>query len=224
MKKALKKLFLPIVGFLSLIWFLVRVLPKPSRAAYPCMRAAAPLASTFVLYVVGFLSSIFFFKKAKRFWQQSRYVVFGLALLLGTVLALSTFLQTDQKAYALVTSPPDGPNNPMGTGVGLNSGRVVWIHNPDATDETCSNRRNDYWYMDSNTNQEVVNKMVSDALQKLTGKSSDAEAWDAIFHYYNSNHGKGDVGYTAGEKFVIKINLNGGTSGNSYDRWNYERM
>ena len=224
MKKTVKKLFLPVIGLLSLIWFLVRVIPKPSRAAYPCMRATAPLASTFVLYVVGFLSSIFFFKRAKKFWQQSRYVVFGLALLLGTVLALSTFLQTDRKAYALVDSPPDGPNQPMGTGVGINPGRVVWIHNPDATDETCRNSRNDYWYMDSNTDQVVVNKMVSDALMQLTSKDSDAAAWDAIFRYYNSTHGKGDVGYTDGEKIVIKINLNAGTSGDSYDRWNYKNV
>lgn len=34
----------PITGLLSLVWFVFRVAPKPSRAAYPCQRAAAPLA------------------------------------------------------------------------------------------------------------------------------------------------------------------------------------
>jgi len=36
----------PIAGLLSLIWFLIRVLPKPSRATYPCQRVAAPLSFT----------------------------------------------------------------------------------------------------------------------------------------------------------------------------------
>ena len=38
-----------LAGLASLIWFLVRVIPKPSRASYPCQRAAAPLASGFVI-------------------------------------------------------------------------------------------------------------------------------------------------------------------------------
>ncbi|MHC4220960.1 MAG: hypothetical protein ACYST9_00950, partial [Planctomycetota bacterium] len=37
--------FFPITGLLALIWFLIRVIPKPSRALYPCQRVAAPLAS-----------------------------------------------------------------------------------------------------------------------------------------------------------------------------------
>jgi hypothetical protein len=40
----------------------------------------------------------------------------------------------------------------------------------------------------------------------LTGESSDYAAWDAIFRNFNQQRGKGDVGYTAGEKIAIKIN------------------
>ena len=39
--------FFPITGLLAFIWFLIRVIPKPSRAAYPCQRVAFPLASGF---------------------------------------------------------------------------------------------------------------------------------------------------------------------------------
>src|SRR3974390_2446066 len=39
----------PILGLFSLVWFLLRVIPKPSRAAYPCQRVAMPLASGFVV-------------------------------------------------------------------------------------------------------------------------------------------------------------------------------
>ena len=42
-----------ILGIFSTVWFLVRVIPKPGRAAYPCMRAAAPFMSGFIVYVLG---------------------------------------------------------------------------------------------------------------------------------------------------------------------------
>ena len=32
-------------GAAALVWFLVRVIPKPGRASYPCQRAAFPVAS-----------------------------------------------------------------------------------------------------------------------------------------------------------------------------------
>jgi hypothetical protein len=35
------------------------------------------------------------------------------------------------------------------------------------------------------------------------------EAWDRIFRYFNQAHGKGDVGYEAGEKITIKVNFVG---------------
>ena len=224
MKKFAKTLLFPLLGTLSLIWFLVRVIPKPSRAAYPCMRATAPLATSFVLYLVGIFSSVVFFKKARAFLQQSRYLLFTAMVLLGLVLGAVSFLQTDKRAYAVNTTTLEGPNNPMGEGKGINPGRVVWIHEPDATDETCRNRRNDYWWQDDNTDQEVVNRMLSNALKMLTGEATDAAAWDAIFRYYNKNHGKGDVGYSAGEKIVMKINLNAGCSGDSYERWNFQNI
>jgi hypothetical protein len=34
----------PLVGIAALVWYLVRVIPKPSRASYPCQRAALSVA------------------------------------------------------------------------------------------------------------------------------------------------------------------------------------
>jgi len=48
----------------------------------------------------------------------------------------------------------------------------------------------------------------------LSGKTNDAASWDAIFKYFNVNHGKGNVGYQAGEKIAVKINLNNSTAPN----------
>jgi hypothetical protein len=213
MKKFLRSLLFPILGAGSLGWFLIRVIPKPSRAGYPCMRAAAPLASAFVVYLVGLLTSVVLFKKSRQFRAESRRALASLSLFAAVALALGSFLQDSHEAHAMRLAAHEGPNQPMGTGVGIHPGRVAWIHDPDATDSKCANERNDYWYQDDNTNQAVVNSMLSRGLQMLTGEGSDAAAWNALFHYFNRTHGRGDVGYTAGEKIVIKINLNAVSQG-----------
>jgi hypothetical protein len=224
MKRIIAKLIFPITGLVALTWFLIRVIPKPSRATYPCMRAAAPIASSFVIYLLGLASSFFFFKKAKKYLNESRTVLFSIFLLLGLLFSFSTFLQTDQKVYAKYQAALEGPNQPMGNGIGIYPGRVVWIYDPDATDQSCKNSQGDYWWQDDNTDQQVVNSMVSKAIKMMTGKATDAEAWDAIFRNYNKSHGRGDVGYTAGEKIVIKLNLNTGSSGNYYTRSDYKTV
>ena len=70
----------PIMGFSALVWFLVRVAPKPSRAAYPCQRVAMPLASGFVLWLAGIGASSLAFRKARVHFRQARYVT-GIAAL-----------------------------------------------------------------------------------------------------------------------------------------------
>ena len=55
------KLIFITMGIASTVWFLIRVIPKPSRATYPCMQVAAPFMSGFVAYLlaVGGLTAIF---------------------------------------------------------------------------------------------------------------------------------------------------------------------
>jgi hypothetical protein len=209
MKKLIQKLLFPIVGFMALLWFLIRVIPKPSRATYPCMKAAAPIAFSFVIWATGLFSSVLFFKKAKTFFQNSRYVLFSLASIACVVLFLIPMLQDTQPVSAISLFTLEEPNTPIGEAKGTLPGRVVWVHDPDATNENCTNVSGDYWYEDDNTNQTIVSQMLSDGLQAMTGETTDAAAWDAIFRYYNTTHGRGDVGYTGGEKIVIKTNLNG---------------
>ena len=43
----LHKLLFPAVGLAALIWVIIRVVPKPSRAAYPCQQTAIPVATSF---------------------------------------------------------------------------------------------------------------------------------------------------------------------------------
>jgi hypothetical protein len=209
MKKKIKKLLFPFLGLAALIWFLIRVIPKPSRVNYPCIKASMPLAASFVLYVMSLTSTMYVFKKARKFLWEAKYVLFTITLLIGIALSLITTALNNQKARASYMSTAyTGANQPIGVGKGVFPGRVAWVHDVNATDENCPNTFNDYWFKDGNTNQTVVSNMLSEVLQLYTEKESDEAAWDTIFKYYNTQHGKGSVGYQAGEKIAIKTNNN----------------
>ena len=64
-KSALSKLTFIALGISSTIWFLIRVIPKPQRATYPCMRAVAPIMSTFVIYLLTFSAPFLHLKRPK---------------------------------------------------------------------------------------------------------------------------------------------------------------
>jgi hypothetical protein len=212
LSKSWYKITFFVLGLGSLAWFLIRVIPKPSRAHYPCMRAAAPIASSFVVYLLGITSFTFLFRKARARMYQSRYFLATILAVLGLVAGGWTIYNTRVSAAAADNDPqpPQTGNEPIGVGKGIFPGRVVWVHDPTATNESCDNEAGsgDYWYMDANTVQSKVDEMVSSSIQQLTGTASDAAAWDSIFIYYNRNHGKGSINYASGEKIVIKINLN----------------
>ncbi len=70
MKKTLyllRKSWIYLLGAAALVWFIIRVIPKPSRAAYPCQRAAFPIASAFVLWISTSIFSLKIFRDARSF-------------------------------------------------------------------------------------------------------------------------------------------------------------
>jgi hypothetical protein len=104
---------------------------------------------------------------------------------------------------------PIASNEPIGVAQGLFPGRVVWVHNDDATNENYDpqDAGNDWWYSNNNANETVIKAMLTESLKKYTNTNSSEEAWDAIFKSYNKAHGFGEVGYNSTEKIAIKINL-----------------
>jgi len=195
----------PIVGVVSLIWFLIRVIPKPSRATYPCQRMAAPLASGFVIWITGIVGSTLAYRRARRHLLQARWAVAGLCLAVGVVALWVPLAATSSDPATAAFVPSEPPNSPMGAARGIFPGRVVWVHDPDATGW---DGRSGSWWDDNNTDQDAVDLMVSRTIQTLTGRTSDLEAWDALFKHFNQAKGFGDVGYQVGEKIAIKINMN----------------
>ena len=189
-----------VMGFLSLLWFLVRVIPKPSRAAYPCQRAAFPVASSFVVWLTALLGSSFawrkFLRRDARVWQACLWCAAALALGALVVTSLPTV-----RSWA-----GNPPHDVLGVAKGIFPGRVVWVHAPEAT-SWAGYTSSEHWYETNHTDLAVVEEMMSKAVRSVSGGNSDSASWDAIFRYFNVNHGRGERGYQAGEKIAIKINL-----------------
>ena len=99
------------------------------------------------------------------------------------------------------------PLAPLGTAKGAHPGRVVWVHNPDATH--WNGPGDGHWWAPEHTIQPQVDRMVSRAICELAGESTDAQAWDKLIRYSNQARGKGDAGYKPGEKIAIKVNFVG---------------
>jgi len=140
----LSRLLFPLVGIAAMVWILIRVIPKPSRLSYPCVRTAMPLASGFIGYLamlalsgVAFLRS----KKSIKFYPVfflGAFVVFGMS---GSYLA-------NQETIAHFTTIILTPNQPMGEAKGIIPGRVVWVHDTSAVNQNCVvNRSGHGWYL-----------------------------------------------------------------------------
>lgn len=200
-----------IMGIVSTIWFLVRVIPKPSRAAYPCMRVAAPLMSGFVLYLLSIGGFTLAFRKARTTFLSGNYlrsfVLLGV-MAVFLVMSISTGIHHLQAADTDYSGPEDGPNQPFGTPTGIIPGRVIWAWNPDVTNENCLNTfdSKDYYFKPENTDSKLLSEMFRSSLLRLTGEKNIRDSWDALFNNLNKKKYQKSTGYKKGEKIFIKIN------------------
>lgn len=230
-KKTPQKLIFIVIGLLATIWFLIRVIPKPSRASYPCMQATAPFMSGFIVYLMSLGGTVISLKYLKHYLLKSKYILAFAFMILATFLFFfsQTQLQISSYANKLINNQNFfTPNNPIGIAKGIFPGRVVWLWDPDATNENCTNTSNnngvidfgdDAWFMDINNDESIIDSMVIKSLFVLTEEYNIAVVWDKIFKYYNSNNGFGDIGYTEGQKILIKINATTAHGGLAYENY-----
>lgn len=205
----------PLIGVAAVVWFLVRVIPKPSRAAYPCQRAAFPIASSFIVWLLVAVASLGAWHRFRHYFRRGAFALAALCLVASAIGGMVLFHDAGQPT---VSAAPiygtEGANNVYGTAKGLFPGRVVWVNDPNATSgEVVWNPTvaQGYWWDANHTNQAVVNDMMSKSIRWLTSRGGDSAAWDALFENFNSNRGLAR-GYQSGEKIAIKCNWN--NSGN----------
>ena len=201
------------MGIGTSLWFILRVIPKPQRAGYPCMKAAAPIMSGFVLYLISLGGSAILFRKALIKFKKAKYWSAASAISLSLILLAVFYLNDVKTIYANVLDVnwergvlPDAPNTPMGTPWGIFPGRVAWARNPAATNEKCTNKITDAYFMPKNNNQVSINSLANKAICNIGGKSTVKDSWDAIFKSFNERKSGTAKAYTVGEKIFIKVN------------------
>jgi hypothetical protein len=199
-------MLIPLIGLAAVLWILFRVLTKPSRLTYPCVRLAMPIASTFIGYIVIPALTLFAWMRARRN-QVAATALFAVAGLGGSYILNNEFTTTPASQFATIVQPV---NQPVGTGVGIFPGRVVWVRDSTAVNQNCvvNNKTGHAWFFSENMNQPVVDKMLSSGLQNITGALSDSNSWKAIFQFHNTKRGKGAVNYVRGEKNIYQNKCN----------------
>ena len=200
-----------IIGIVSTIWFLIRVIPKPSRASYPCVRTAAPLMSGFIVYLLSIGSISLVIRRTWKSLRSASYISASIWLALTAILlvvSLTSDLSVSTALNLPATGTEDGPNMPFGKGQGINPGRVVWAWDPAATNENCKNviDNGDWYFNPVNADQKAISNMVSESVKKISGKSDLKRAWNALFQYHNQQKNQKIKSYVPGEKIFIKIN------------------
>ena len=200
------------LGLSATLWFLIRVIPKPSRATYPCMQAAAPFMSSFVIYLISLWGGFKAFSKSKSLLKQGKTVWAACFVLCGLFFGIVfTFNNAREISANKIQSANAVPvfmlpaNTPQGDAKGIFAGRVAWAYAPNTAnwDETTG-----FWFEDRWNNQNKCDQLIRQSLLTLTGKTDDKEAWTALFAYFNKNKGKATLNYQSGEKITIKINQN----------------
>ena len=208
----IKFLFFPVFGIISILWFLIRVVPKPSRATYPCQRVAAGIGGSFLAYLISTVSALRLFRQVKKRFSKKTTAITAIFCIL---FAVGTFYYTSimgfiDPTYAAVPVSLS-PNIYEGTARGIKPGRVSWAHDPDAVSAPV----NANWWEDQYNDQDKIDALIRNIVINVAAKTTESEAWDSIFKYFNTRRGKGNVGYQLGEKIAIKINLNNTSSHNN---------
>ena len=224
-KNVVLKICFPLFGLAALIWFLIRVVPKPSRIEYPCQQIAAPIAFSFVAFISSTLVGFGTWKRFKLLWHSRRFYMGVSVLAVGILLSGTLYIMSvDNSLMGQVIRkqidngtdmgrfvPIDAPNTPMGVARGIHPGRVAWAHDPKAA--AWDGKRGLYSDPDNNS-QTRVDDMMEGVIIALTRQNTIDKAWDELFRTFNYKKGKGAIKYKKGEKIAIKINLNdnGGTN------------
>lgn len=207
----LKKMRVPgkvvymVISVLATIWFLIRVIPKPSRATYPCMQVAAPMMSGFVIWILAFSGATLAFRKAKHQFIQAKYLAAGLFLVLGIGATSVLVSRSSKETQAENLKIWYKSNIPLGEAKGMFPGRVVWGHNPKIASW---DGKTGFWWEDAFNNQKETDKLLAETLGNLTNTKNEKKSWESLFRFYNKNKKNADSGYQSGEKIAIKINMN----------------
>ena len=94
------------------------------------------MASGFIIWITGLIGSALAYRKARRLIGRSRYVVGGICAAFAVTTIWVCLSVTGGRAAQ--AAAPHPVNSPIGVGKGVFPGRVVWVHDANATDKQYS--------------------------------------------------------------------------------------
>ena len=167
----------------SMFWFVVRVIPRPSRIMYPCQRTT--LALIFIRLGIG----VSIVATTLTEFARHRIVKVLVVAMLFVEIAFPTVLVSYYNLRYSMIAP--SLMTLMDMQYGFSKQTIVRVHSNGAT----------YWdftsdYYWQHVNQSVVDRMVEEGVKTLTNASDLQGAWETI------------LDYTPGEIVGIKINGN----------------
>jgi len=120
-----KSILFHIVGIICIIWFLIRVVPKPDRIRYPCQQMSITVASGYITFWVILWSTIFL--GLNTWMKKIRYNAskFSPVIAVSLVIVFSVSSNVFADIYVDQEGPTRWdpiPKEPIGTPVGVNPG------------------------------------------------------------------------------------------------------
>ena len=198
------------LGISATVWFLIRVIPKPSRAAYPCLQAVSPFMSAFVIYLISLWGGFTAFKKSKQYLLNRKIGLASLCMLAAIVSMVAFTSNNIKTTLAQVVKKEKAvmmllPNVPKGEAKGINPGRVAWAYAPGTANW---DGNTGFWFEDQWNNQNNCDWLVKQTLLTVTGQKNEKKAWNDLFVSFNKSKRNSKQAYKKGEKIAIKINQN----------------
>ena len=202
--KHAKGIWFHIGGIICFLWFLIRVLPAPHRSQYPCQQVAIPIAFGYIAFWTAMISGLFYWMQKVKTKTAALTPILLIIILFVSTMSGIGFAYSSQTLENPYEPWNPLPKQPMGIGQGIYPGRVVWVWNPDATQQDLDG----YWWYEQNNDQQVINTMISKGIQSLTDQETNEDAWNALFTSFNSKQNNEQKSYQPHEKIAIKVNLN----------------
>lgn len=95
-------------------------------------------------------------------------------------------------------------HDPLGKGVGVCPGRVVWAWDRQSVEWDGTG----YWWELDHFDEVSIQKLTDDGIARLANTPDAKSGWQALFAYNNTTRGH-NGSYQPGQKIAIKANING---------------
>lgn len=96
-------------------------------------------------------------------------------------------------------------HEPIGRGIGVHPGRVVWARDPKAVNWNDGSR---WWWSPSHFSEPVIAKLLNKSLLALAGEAQPQAAWEALLQDFHARTGR-KAPPRKQAKVAIKLNMNG---------------